>query len=59
MSWYLYKFKLWIGKQICKLRGYHKWEQRCYGGLGGSYYVTKCVTCGTEKEDSFQPEMTL
>ena len=48
----------WIKKMICKIRGHHNWQQYCYGGLGGSYFVTKCSCCGIEKEDSFEPEMT-
>jgi len=38
---------------------HHNWRRYCYGGLGGSYFVTKCSCCGVEKPDSFQPEMTL
>ena len=51
--------KLWIGKLICRIRGYHNWKTYCYGGLGGSYYVTKCSCCEVEKPNSFTPEMTL
>ncbi len=49
----------WIRKIICKYRGHHHWVRRCYGGLGGSYFVTECSCCGIKKEDSFEPEMTL
>ena len=59
MGWHFVKFMLWIGKQICRIRGHHNWERRCYGGLGGSYYVTKCATCDARQDDSFEPEMTL
>ena len=48
----------WIKKMICKIRGHHNWVRCCYGGLSGSYFVTKCSCCGIEKEDSFEPEMT-
>lgn len=48
----------WFKNLICKIRGHHTWERYCYGGLGGSYFVTKCSCCGVEKPDSFEPEMT-
>lgn len=51
--------KLWIGKLICRIRGHHTWKTHCYGGLGGSYCVTKCSCCEVEKPHSFTPEMTL
>ena len=49
----------WIKSLICKIRGHHNWIRCCYGGLGGSYFVTECSCCGIKKEDSFEPEMTL
>lgn len=49
----------WLKLLWCILRRHHNWKRYCYGGLGGSYFVTKCSCCGMEKPHSFQPEMTL
>ena len=49
----------WIRELICKIRKHHNCKRYCYGGLGGSYFVTQCSCCGVEKTDSFESEMTL